>query len=99
MIAVVLAWIVRAGAIAVAAQVGRHHHKALGQPISDLVPGDVRQWVPMQQQERRPLASLTVANPRSAGLEVVYGESLEHVACSLPDRDLPRSSQQTPRPR
>jgi hypothetical protein len=49
----------RFGAVTVAAQVARHHGEVLRQSRRNLVPGHVRQRVPMQQQE--PRAGATIA--------------------------------------
>ena len=47
----------RLAAVAVAAQVGAHNRKVLGQPVRDLVPHGVGLRVAVQQQQRRPVAA------------------------------------------
>ncbi len=47
----------RLGTVAVAAQVGGDHREVLRQPRRDEMPGDVRQRIAVQQQQRRPLAA------------------------------------------
>src|SRR5437764_806223 len=78
MVAPVLAGIVRARAVPVAAQIGGHDGEVLGQPVGDLVPGDVRERVTVQQQQRWPVAAASESYLRSGGLEITDGESLEH---------------------
>jgi hypothetical protein len=74
----------RFGAVTVAAQVTRHHGEVFSQSRRDLVPGRVRQWVPMQEQE--PWARATIAqvdcNLWVTGLKLEVFEAFEHVRLS-----------------
>ena len=74
----------RFGAVAVAAQVARHHGEVLRQPQRDLVPGHVRQRVPMQEQE--PWARAAIAQVDRdlwvSGLKLDVLEAFKHVRAS-----------------
>jgi hypothetical protein len=71
----------RFGAVTVAAQIARHHGEVLCQSRRNLVPGHMRQWVPMQEQE--PWAPPTIAQVDCdlwvAGLKLAVLEAFEHV--------------------
>ena len=86
------AGIVRADAVAVAAQIGRDDMKMLGEPVGDLVPGDMRHWVAVQQQQRWAVAAVAQMDARAAviggrGLDIRRREALEHGAALRSRRD------------
>src|SRR5438552_7030442 len=75
---VVFAAIVGADAVAVAAQIRRDNMKALGQTVSDLVPGDMGQRVAVQQQQRRAVATVSQMDSGAARGNLCPGEPFEH---------------------
>src|SRR5712671_1197579 len=82
---VVWAGIVGADAVAIAAEIGGDDVEMLGEPVRDLVPGDVGHRVAVQQQQGRAVAAMTQMNARPAklrggGLDLRSGETLEHDA-------------------
>src|SRR5262249_40068883 len=64
--------------IPVAAQVGGDHGEFARQARRDLVPGQVRERIPVQQQERRSVAAADRDDARAAGLDFGAGEAFEH---------------------
>jgi hypothetical protein len=74
----VLAWILWAGAIAVPAQVGGDDREMLRESIGDLVPGDMRQRIAVEQEQRRPVAAFDVVDPGPGCLEIAGSEPPEH---------------------
>ena len=64
--------------IAVSAQIGRDDGEFLRQPRRDLVPGQVREWVAVHEQKRRPFAAMHRHDARAAGLYLGAGEAFEH---------------------
>ena len=81
----VRAGIVGADAVAIAAQIGGDDMEMLGEPVGDLVPGDMRHRVAVQQQQRRPVAAVAQMDTRPAeagggGLDIGCREALEHGA-------------------
>src|SRR5918992_3898726 len=71
----------RLGAVAIAAQVACHHGEELCQLRRDLMPGHVRQRVPVQEQE--PWAGAAIAQVDRdlwvTGLELDMLETFKHV--------------------
>ena len=62
------------GRVPVAAQVGQDHRVVFGQFADDLVPGDVRLRVAVDEQQRCPLAAAQHVDRGSAGLNRLPGE-------------------------
>ena len=61
--------------VAVAAQIGRHDMKPLGQARRHLVPRNMGQRVAVQKQQRRPAAAVAQADARAARLDVGQREA------------------------
>ncbi|MNC92075.1 hypothetical protein D3C83_84390 [compost metagenome] len=72
----------RLAAVAVAAQVGRHHGEILREALADDVPGHMSQRVAVEQQQRRTFAAHAPNDPALgiAGLDLELPEALEHRA-------------------
>jgi hypothetical protein len=64
--------------VPVAAQVRGHDRELARQTRCDLVPGQVREGVAVQQQQRRSLAPVHRENARAAGLDLGASEAFEH---------------------
>src|SRR5499427_8457009 len=64
--------------IPVAAQVGGDHGEFARQPRRDFVPGQVREWIAVQQQQRGSVAAAHRDDARAAGLDFAAGEAFEH---------------------
>jgi hypothetical protein len=71
---------VRLGGLAVAAQVRGDEREALGQQRRHAVPGDVRPGMAVEEQQWRPVATVTNAERDLADLDALDLEALEH-AC------------------
>jgi hypothetical protein len=56
----------------------------LGEAVGDAVPGDVRQRVAVQQQQRRPVATMAQMNAGAAGFDLGALEPFEHPRGLLP---------------
>jgi hypothetical protein len=56
--------------MAIAAQIRSHDMKPLGKPRRHRVPGNMRQRVAVQQEQRRSAAAMSQANAGSARLDV-----------------------------
>src|SRR5262249_26507686 len=63
--------------IPVTTQVGRDHGEFLRESRSDFRPGQMREWIAMHEQNRRPTATDERDNPRAARLYLTAGEALE----------------------
>ncbi len=46
------------GAVAVTAQIRRHHGEMPGEIGRHAIPGQMREWITVQQKQRRPLAAV-----------------------------------------
>ena len=65
--------------VAIAAQIGRDHGELLREPRRELVPGQMRERIAVQQQQRRPLAAVQGDDARPAGVDLGAGEAFHHV--------------------
>ena len=67
-------------AVAVAAQVGTDDREVLREPRRDQVPRHQRQWIPVQQEHRRPAATVSEVDRALgiAGLDLDVLEPFEH---------------------
>jgi hypothetical protein len=74
---------VRLCRVAIAAQIRRDHGEALGQPGRDLVPGEVRLRVAVQQQERRPAPACRKVDTGACGLDIADLKARKKVSCPL----------------
>ena len=82
----------RLRAVAVAAQIGRHHREVARQARRHLVPHHVGLRMAVQQQERRPAAAMAHADRRLAGVDHRELEAGEHGAARKED---PRAKART----
>jgi len=57
--------VIRADTVAIAAQIACDDMEMLGQPIGDLVPGDMGQRVAVQQQQGRTVTAMPQVNARA----------------------------------
>jgi len=64
--------------ISIAAQVGGDNGELACQARRDFVPGQVREWVAVHQEQWRPLAATHGHDARAAGLDLGADEPLEH---------------------
>jgi hypothetical protein len=69
--------------VAIAAQVARHHRELLREARREFMPGQMRERVAVQQQQRRPLAAMRRHDARARGLDLGLGESV-HQHCGAP---------------
>ena len=72
----------RLAAVTVAAQVRRDDRELGRQPRRDEAPVDVRQWIAVQQEQRRPAAAHHAMNrhPRIAGGQIEAPKALVHLS-------------------
>jgi len=75
---IVFAAVFGAYAVAITSEVGGDHMKILGQPRRDLVPGDMRHRVAVQQQQWRAIAAVAKMDSRTVGLDFRLDEPFEH---------------------
>ena len=62
--------------VAVAAEIRRHHGELPREPRRELVPGEVRERVAVQEQQRRALAAMRHNDTRPGGLDLRAGEAV-----------------------
>src|SRR5215469_15883409 len=77
---VAFAGVVGTDTVAIAAQIGRDDVEVFRQPAGDLVPGDVSEWISMQQQQWRSVAAIPEMDPRLARRNVGPRKPLEHAS-------------------
>ncbi len=68
----------RFAAVAIAAQIGRHHGVVPGQPGGHLVPLDVGLGIPVEQQQGRSTAAVHQVDGRAVRLDPGFCEAFEH---------------------
>ena len=62
--------------VAVAAEIRRDHGEFLREARRELVPGEVRERIAVQQQQRRALAAMRRHDARAGGLDLGAGEAV-----------------------
>ena len=84
-------------AVAIAAQVGRHHGEFLRKARRELVPGEMRERIAVQQQQRRPAAAMHGHDARAGGLDFGAGEAVHLHGAADQGLTAPRAEQEAVR--